>query len=102
MNSYAKEAILFFTEKWKIYDKCFILTFSGPHVNAHKHNVNNELKMLERFGYVYLGRNIMTFSLIHVSLYKIAMWYRYISFHAGEGTSSSSMKGPLVVATVSA
>ncbi|XP_008459796.2 uncharacterized protein LOC103498819 isoform X2 [Cucumis melo] len=26
-----------------------------PHVNAHKHNVNNELKMLERFG----GRNFI-------------------------------------------
>nr|XP_023906283.1 uncharacterized protein LOC112018010 [Quercus suber] len=28
---------------------------SGPHANAHKHHVNNELKMLERFG----GRNFI-------------------------------------------
>lgn len=24
--------------------------FAGPHANAHRHHVSNELKMLERFG----------------------------------------------------
>lgn len=28
----------------------YVCGFSGPHANAHKHHVNNELKMLERFG----------------------------------------------------
>ncbi|KAK9144636.1 hypothetical protein Sjap_004539 [Stephania japonica] len=31
------------------------LTINGPHANAHMHHVNNELKMLERFG----GRNFV-------------------------------------------
>lgn len=68
----------------EVYDK-YMPTFSGPHVNAHKHNVNNELKMLERFGYVYWEHyNIIFHSF---KFFQIAMSYWYIVFHAAEGTS---------------
>lgn len=35
-----------------ISEKRFLF-FAGPHPNAHRHYINNELKMLERFGLAF-------------------------------------------------